>query len=712
MDHLTSLHLNAGAAPKTDSARMNRQPSLFSMRASQLDLKGGGSFHTIVSLQQPVLTSHIDETGRLRCAELLKSMDICACMSAERHCHTSSVTLSMDDVNFSDARVKVGDVVVIRSRVNRVWTTSMEVGLRVEVEFPESGETRHVCSSYFVFVALDKEGRKMNVPPLVPVSEREKIRYALSGDRRQIRLDRAQIVDKAAAERSRLSVTGKPLSQQTMAGGGGGGRELAPTLSGIASMQSLSTAARYEAEDDKNVITQMVLPQHANHYGGTFGGQIMAWSHEAAQVAAARHARCAVVTVSVDDVNFLAGSKVGTRVMLKASVNRVFSKSMEVGVRVEGHHLDGEVVLLTRAYFTLVAVDPLKDAAVLGRAALPAALRGSTAGSAATAAPNAPALQSTKSKKSLLGRARPSAAGPASAAAAGAPGPGALLEKKGSAVVRQAVLNSEDQKRRYAKAAGRRRVRLERLALRQSNHLAWPFSPDTDPRAMILENLVALDRSARADADAEWSQVETKDGVTVWSKQDMGGVTLKSEYEMPGASFGAVIAAVSDVALRGKWDTSVAHHQVRHEFPGLGADVVWLAVDTRAVDAKAKPTDFALLRSWKRDGDTYVIASHSVVHNSVPGDKAYVRAEVASSGFFLQDLGKGEGVRVVYLLQLSPQGTSIVAGEVVGTSKIAVARMLALAGLVGQMKSAGNASDGHGGGGGNGGGNSSECAVM
>ena len=196
----------------------------------------------------------------------------------------------------------------------------------------------------------------------------------------------------------------------------------------------------------------------------------MAWSHEAAQVAAARHARCHVVTVSVDDVHFLAGSKVGTRVVLKASVNRVFSKSMEAGVRVEGHNLDGSIVLLTRAYFTLVAVDTTSGASkqVL-----------SSPGAAAIKAPAdsplpAATLQSAKSKKSILGgRSKTPVEHKHDEKL---PSPSAVnktLESKGSLVVRQVLTGNEEQQRRYAQAAGRRRVRLERLALRQSNHVAW-----------------------------------------------------------------------------------------------------------------------------------------------------------------------------------------------------------------------------------------------
>ena len=116
-----------------------------------------------MTVQVPVTSHMLNGTlGVVRIGELLKSMDIAACMSAERHSLCSSVTLSMDDVNFSDARAQPGDLLVIRSRVNRAFKTSMEVGLRVEIEKPETGQTRHLCSSYFVFVALDGEGKKVS----------------------------------------------------------------------------------------------------------------------------------------------------------------------------------------------------------------------------------------------------------------------------------------------------------------------------------------------------------------------------------------------------------------------------------------------------------------------------------------------------------------------------------------------------------------------
>lgn len=71
----------------------------------------------------------------------------------------------------------------------------MEVGCRVEVEKTSSTmEKFHLCSSYFTFVALDEGGKKTQVPEMIPVSDKEKIRFALAGDRRMIRKQHGKIV--------------------------------------------------------------------------------------------------------------------------------------------------------------------------------------------------------------------------------------------------------------------------------------------------------------------------------------------------------------------------------------------------------------------------------------------------------------------------------------------------------------------------------------
>jgi acyl-CoA hydrolase len=106
------------------------------------------------------------------------------------------------------------------------------------------------------------------------------------------------------------------------------------------------------------VMTEIVLPSYANALGTVFGGQVAAWIDIAAGVAAMRHARNIVVTVSMDDLHFVAPVHVGEIVVLQAHVNRAFNTSMEVGVRVEAENpLTGERRHTATAYLTFVALD-------------------------------------------------------------------------------------------------------------------------------------------------------------------------------------------------------------------------------------------------------------------------------------------------------------------------------------------------------------------
>jgi acyl-CoA hydrolase len=74
----------------------------------------------------------------------------------------------MDHIDFIQP-VHLGDLVTLKSSVNRAFTTSMEVGVKVWAENTQTGECmRHVASAYLVFVAIDKEGRRQKVPELMP----------------------------------------------------------------------------------------------------------------------------------------------------------------------------------------------------------------------------------------------------------------------------------------------------------------------------------------------------------------------------------------------------------------------------------------------------------------------------------------------------------------------------------------------------------------
>ncbi len=105
-------------------------------------------------------------------------------------------------------------------------------------------------------------------------------------------------------------------------------------------------------------MTQLVQPPDANYLDTLFGGRLVEWIDNCAAISAQRHARCKVVTASIDDLHFAVPIRLGDIVVLKASVNYVHRTSMEVGVRVEREcPRTGETTHAARAYLTFVALD-------------------------------------------------------------------------------------------------------------------------------------------------------------------------------------------------------------------------------------------------------------------------------------------------------------------------------------------------------------------
>ena len=97
------------------------------------------------------------------------------------------VTAAMDQMSFMHP-IRIGQLVTLRSSVNRVFRTSMEVGVKVWVENPQTGEVRHTSSAYLTFVAIDEGGKPVAVEPVIAKSEEEERRYHEAGRRRAQRL--------------------------------------------------------------------------------------------------------------------------------------------------------------------------------------------------------------------------------------------------------------------------------------------------------------------------------------------------------------------------------------------------------------------------------------------------------------------------------------------------------------------------------------------
>jgi acyl-CoA hydrolase len=105
-------------------------------------------------------------------------------------------------------------------------------------------------------------------------------------------------------------------------------------------------------------LTELVLPNDTNQLGNLLGGRLMHWVDIAAALSAQRHSQRISVTASVDEMSFLLPVKLGQVVRLRASVNRAFRTSMEVGVHVDVEDFrTGDVHHVSTAFLTFVAID-------------------------------------------------------------------------------------------------------------------------------------------------------------------------------------------------------------------------------------------------------------------------------------------------------------------------------------------------------------------
>jgi acyl-CoA hydrolase len=137
-------------------------------------------------MNEIVLPNDTNPLGFLLGGRLMHWIDLAGALAAHRHSRSYAVTASIDHMDFLTP-VHVGDLVVLRSSVNRVFTTSMEVGVQVIVENFLLEECKHVSSAYLTFVAVDKEGRHVKVPPVIPETDDQRRRYEDAGRRREIR---------------------------------------------------------------------------------------------------------------------------------------------------------------------------------------------------------------------------------------------------------------------------------------------------------------------------------------------------------------------------------------------------------------------------------------------------------------------------------------------------------------------------------------------
>src|SRR5438270_5990368 len=133
------------------------------------------------------LPNDANSLGNLLGGRIMHLVDLAGAIAAMRHAGCAVVTASVDQMQFIHP-VRIGQLVRLLASVNRVFRTSMEVGVKVVMEDLLTGDQKHTSSAYLTFVTLDKHGKHVPIAPVIPETEAEKRRYEAAGRRREYRL--------------------------------------------------------------------------------------------------------------------------------------------------------------------------------------------------------------------------------------------------------------------------------------------------------------------------------------------------------------------------------------------------------------------------------------------------------------------------------------------------------------------------------------------
>ena len=143
---------------------------------------------SISEYSELALPNDANGLGNVLGGKVMHLVDLAGALAAMRHARMPVVTASIDYMNFLHP-VRIGQLILLRSSVNRVFRTSMEVGVKVWVENLMTGSLLHTSSAYLTFVAIDKEGNRVPVPAVIPETDDEKRRYEDAARRREYRLE-------------------------------------------------------------------------------------------------------------------------------------------------------------------------------------------------------------------------------------------------------------------------------------------------------------------------------------------------------------------------------------------------------------------------------------------------------------------------------------------------------------------------------------------
>jgi acyl-CoA hydrolase len=159
----------------------------FAQQLNNMSPKEKNAKDSEIIMTEVVLPNDTNTFGNLMGGRLMYWMDIAAALAAAKHCNTSVVTASVDNISFENP-IKLGNVVHISAKLSRSFRTSMEVHLKVWGEDLTQQYKYKSNEAYYTFVALDPNRKPCPVPTVIPHTEEEKRLFEGALRRRQLRL--------------------------------------------------------------------------------------------------------------------------------------------------------------------------------------------------------------------------------------------------------------------------------------------------------------------------------------------------------------------------------------------------------------------------------------------------------------------------------------------------------------------------------------------
>lgn len=152
-------------------------------------MENGGkkASESVITMTELVLPNHTNQLGNLLGGQLMHWIDICAAMSAAKHSNRVCVTASVDRIDFHHP-IRLGDAVTLTACVNRVFNTSLEVGVEVFAQSFKRGTRVHTNSAFLTFVSVDDDAMPVRSVKIIPETEEEISRYNEALQRRENRL--------------------------------------------------------------------------------------------------------------------------------------------------------------------------------------------------------------------------------------------------------------------------------------------------------------------------------------------------------------------------------------------------------------------------------------------------------------------------------------------------------------------------------------------